>query len=62
VTARVAVEAGVGSGWYRYTGLGGAVISMETFGESAPAEELFREFGFTPENVASRAREVLAGR
>ncbi len=59
VTARVAVEAGVPDPWYRYTGPSGRVIGMTTFGESAPAGELFEHFGFTAGNVASVARSVL---
>ena len=51
VTKRVALEAGISDYWYKYTGLHGAVIGMTTFGESAPAGELFEHFGFTVENV-----------
>jgi transketolase len=51
--ARVAIEAGSTSGWYRYIGGNGAVIGLDRFGESAPAGELFRFFGFTVENVVS---------
>ncbi len=51
VTARVAVEASIGDGWYKYVGLNGRVVCMQTFGESAPAKQLFEEFGFTAENV-----------
>ena len=51
VTARVAVEAAVGDGWYKYVGMNGVVLGMETFGESAPAGQLFKQFGFTVENV-----------
>ncbi|HBK4691824.1 TPA: transketolase, partial [Serratia marcescens] len=47
VTARVAVEAGIADYWYKYVGLNGAIVGMTTFGESAPAEQLFAEFGFT---------------
>lgn len=60
VTARLAIEAGVSGFWYKYTGLGGGILGMDTFGESAPAGELFKEFGFTVENALARAREVLA--
>ncbi|HFD2064205.1 TPA: transketolase, partial [Serratia marcescens] len=45
VTARVAVEAGIADYWYKYVGLNGAIVGMTTFGESAPAEQLFAEFG-----------------
>ncbi len=58
VTARVAVEAAVTGGWYKYVGLGGKVIGMHRFGESAPAGQLFKEFGFTVENVAKAIEEV----
>ncbi|WP_436921065.1 transketolase, partial [Klebsiella pneumoniae] len=51
VTARVAVEAGIADYWFKYVGLNGAIVGMTTFGESAPAEQLFEEFGFTVDNV-----------
>jgi len=57
---RVAVEAGVTGGWYKYVGLEGAVVGMDCFGESAPAPELFKHFGFTVENVVSTVKKVLA--
>ena len=56
---RVAVEAGVDQSWYKYVGLDGAIVAMETFGESAPAGDLFKEFGFTVENVVQTANKVL---
>jgi transketolase len=56
---RVAVEAGVTDGWYKYVGLDGKVVGLNRFGESAPAGALFKEFGFTPENVAKAVEEVL---
>jgi transketolase len=56
---RVAVEAGVTHGWYKYVGLDGAVIGMDCFGESAPAPELFKHFGFTVENVVKTVKSVL---
>ncbi|KZZ70566.1 transketolase, partial [Oleiphilus sp. HI0130] len=59
VTARVAIEAGISDFWYKYVGLDGRVIGMETFGESAPANLLFEEFGFTVENVIATAEELL---
>jgi len=59
VRARVAVEAGRSFGWHRWVGGGGAVVGMERFGASAPAERLFAEFGFTPEHVAETARALL---
>ncbi|WP_433396564.1 transketolase [Streptomyces sp. CA-146814] len=59
VKARVAVEAGIGLTWYRYVGDAGRIVSLEHFGASADAKVLFREFGFTAENVAAVARESL---
>lgn len=57
--ARVAVEAGATGGWYKYVGLDGAVIGMESFGESAPGGKLFEHFGFTVENVRSTVEKLL---
>ncbi|KAA0446038.1 MAG: transketolase [Candidatus Thioglobus sp.] len=57
---RVAIEAGVGDGWYKYIGLDGGLVCMTSFGESAPADQLFKEFGFTVENVVKTANKVLA--
>ncbi|BEL86286.1 transketolase [Serratia marcescens] len=59
VTARVAVEAGIADYWYKYVGLNGAIVGMTTFGESAPAEQLFAEFGFTVDNVVAKAQALL---
>ena len=59
VEARVAIEAGVTSGWYRYVGTKGRVIGLDRFGESAPAEQLFPYFGFTTENVVKAVEEIL---
>jgi transketolase len=56
---RVAVEAGVTDFWRKYVGLEGAVVGIDTFGESAPAPALFKEFGFTPENVVKAVKGVL---
>ncbi|MCS4533064.1 transketolase [Neisseria montereyensis] len=56
---RIAVEAGVSDGWYKYTGLNGAVVGLDRFGESAPAELLFKEFGFTIEHVVNTVKTVL---
>lgn len=58
VTARVAVEAAVTSGWYRYVGLSGAVVGIDRFGESAPAPELFEYFGFTVDNVVKTVNSI----
>ncbi|WP_272897578.1 transketolase-like TK C-terminal-containing protein, partial [Vibrio penaeicida] len=60
VTARIAVEAGIADFWYKYVGFDGRIIGMTTFGESAPAGELFKMFGFTVENVVETANELLA--
>ena len=59
---RVAVEAGVTEGWYRYVGLEGAVVGLDRFGASAPAKVLFEQFGFTPAKVAEVVEGVLARR
>jgi transketolase len=59
VSARIAIEAAHADYWYKYVGLEGRVIGMTTFGESAPANLLFEEFGFTLENVLSTAEELL---
>jgi transketolase len=56
---RVAIEAGVAESWYKYVGLDGDCVCMKSFGESAPAGELFKEFGFTVENVVATANKVL---
>jgi transketolase len=56
---RVAVEAGVTGFWYKYVGLEGAVIGMDCFGESAPAPELFKHFGFTVGDVVKAVESVL---
>ncbi|GAA2807295.1 transketolase [Streptomyces showdoensis] len=60
VTARVAVEAGIGLTWHKYVGDAGRIVSLEHFGASADAKVLFREFGFTPEAIVAAARESLA--
>ena len=60
VTKRIAVEAGIADFWHKYVGFGGKIIGMTTFGESAPADELFKMFGFTTENVVNTAKELLA--
>jgi len=59
VTARVAVEAGVTDFWYKYVGLNGRVVGIDRFGESAPAGQLFEQFGFTVENLTAAVQEVL---
>jgi len=55
VTARVSIEAAATFGWERYVGLTGTIIGMRRFGASAPADILFKEFGFTAEHVAEAA-------
>ncbi|MFE9500774.1 transketolase [Streptomyces collinus] len=60
VKARVSVEAGIGLTWHKYVGDAGRIVSLEHFGASADAKVLFREFGFTAENVAAKARESIA--
>ncbi|MBI5449825.1 MAG: transketolase [Gammaproteobacteria bacterium] len=59
ITARLAVEAGVTDGWYKYVGLNGKVVGINRFGESAPAGELFKHFGFTVENVVKTAESLI---
>jgi transketolase len=58
VSARVAVEAAVPDGWYKYVGLNGVIVGMRTFGESAPAKELFAYFGFTVDKVVEAVNSV----
>ncbi|EKG0409396.1 transketolase [Vibrio cholerae] len=60
VTKRIAIEASIADFWYKYVGFGGRIIGMTSFGESAPAGELFKLFGFTTENVVKQAKELLA--
>lgn len=60
VTTRVAIEAGIADFWYKYVGFEGDIIGMRSFGESAPAEQLFELFGFTKENVVSKTLKLLA--
>ncbi len=59
VGTRVAIEAGVTDGWWRYVGPSGKIIGIDSFGLSAPAPQLFEHFGFTVENVLTAARELL---
>ncbi|MBD2814933.1 transketolase [Xenorhabdus sp. Flor] len=59
VSARVAIEAGISDYWFKYVGINGAIVGMDTFGESAPADALFKEFGFTVENVVAKATALL---
>ncbi len=59
VRARVSMEAGVTMPWYRFVGLDGKALGIDHYGASAPAATLFREFGFTAENVVNAAKEIL---
>ena len=59
VAKRVAIEAGIADYWYKYAGLNGKIIGMRSFGESAPAELLFKEFGFTVENVVQTVESLF---
>ena len=60
VTARIAIEAGISDFWYKYVGLQGKIIGLNRFGESAPALDVFKYFGFTVENVVKTAKEFFA--
>ena len=59
VTKRLAVEAGISMGWCRYVGAEGDVVSVDRFGASAPGGTVMKEFGYTTENVVSRAKALL---
>lgn len=59
VAKRVVVEAGVSDGWFKYVGLNGKIVGLDRFGESAPAGLLFKEFGFTVENVVKQVESIL---
>jgi transketolase len=61
VSRRVAVEAGAREPWWRYVGLKGEIVGIDHFGASAPAKELFKQFGFTPEHVLQAIDKVTAG-
>ena len=60
ISASLAVEAGVAMPWHRFVGLHGRVVGLERFGQSAPAKQVFEEFGFTAERVAAAVREAVA--
>jgi transketolase len=62
VTVRLSIEAASPFGWERWTGAGGAMLAMESFGASAPGERLFEEFKFTPEHAAAIVRQLLVRR
>jgi len=59
VSKRIAIEAGIADYWYKYVGLNGAVVGMTTFGESAPAAELYQHFNITVENTVAQANALL---
>src|SRR5262245_50958321 len=59
VKARLAIEAGVSQGWHKYVGPAGDTLTVDRFGASAPAEDVFRDYGFTVENVVRRAKKLL---
>ena len=61
VTRRVAVEAGATGPWWRYVGLQGQIVGIDHFGASAPAKDLFKAYGFTPDHVVEAIEKVLAG-
>jgi len=62
VTARIAVEAAVTDSWYKYIGLNGAVVGIDRFGESAPADQLFEYFGFTVDNVVKVVEGIVSAK
>ena len=59
VTARMAIEAGVSLGWEKYIGMEGDTVTVDKFGTSAPADDVFKEYGFTVENVVKKAKKLL---
>jgi transketolase len=59
VRARLAVEPGATMSWWKWVGSDGDVLGLDRFGASAPGATVLRELGFTPENIASRARALL---
>ena len=59
ITKRIAIEAGIADYWHKYTGMYGVVIGMTSFGESAPADQLFEHYGFTVSNVVTQAKKLL---
>jgi transketolase len=60
IRCRVAIEAGVTAGWYKYVGAEGKIIGIDTFGESASAADVFEYFGFTVENVVGTVKDLLS--
>jgi transketolase len=59
VKARLAIEAGVSQGWHKYVGEQGDTLTVDNFGTSAPAEDVFRDYGFTVENVVKKAKKLV---
>lgn len=59
ISKRIAIEAGSTDGWWKYVGLEGKIIGLDRFGESAPASDLFKEFGFTVENLMDKVEAML---
>ena len=59
VTGRLAIEAGVSQGWHKYVGSSGGTLCVDRFGASAPAEDVFRDYGFTVDNVVKQARALI---
>ena len=59
VSARVVVEAGVSGGWYKYAGSRGAMVCLDTFGESGPADEVFEHFGINVASVINSVKSVV---
>jgi len=59
VKPRLAIEAGVSLGWAKYTGDNGDTLTVDIFGASAPAEDVFRDYGFTVDNVVRKAKKLL---
>ncbi|MGB5012473.1 MAG: transketolase C-terminal domain-containing protein, partial [Pyrinomonadaceae bacterium] len=59
VTARLAIEAGVSQGWHKYTGDSGDILAVDKFGASAPAEDVFRDYGYTVENLLKLVKALI---
>ena len=59
IAARVVIEAGVSGGWYKYAGHRSAMICLDTFGESGPADQVFEHFGFNVANVVKTVKAIL---
>ena len=59
VTARVVIEAGVSGGWYKYAGTNSAMVCLDTFGESGPADQVFEHFGFNAANVVDQVKNII---